>query len=102
MLSIKRISESIVIPKESTIGVLYLADTSSNDITVELPSSEDCVGRTIFLKKLEAAGTLTFDAEGSDMIGAKASYSATDQYSMMGLVSVGTNNWQVLASNGFA
>jgi hypothetical protein len=68
-------------------------DTTSGDITINLPAASACEGRVYVIKKIAAGNTLTVDAAGGDLIDGAAIFSVTNQYASITIISDGVSNW---------
>ncbi len=81
-------SMSLSVTRAQTI---VLANTSSGNITITLPSAAMLLGRTLVVKKTAAANTLTIDANGSETIDGALTLAWTTQYQTFTVTSDGTN-----------
>jgi len=68
-------------------------DTSSADVTINLPAASTCEGRTYVIKKIAAGNSLIVDAAGADLIDGAATYSVTNIYASITIISDGVSNW---------
>lgn len=72
---------------------VVFADTSSNNITLNLPAAADNGGLELVVKKTSAANTLTIVPSGAETIDGQSSIEITTQYTALCLVSDGSNWW---------
>ena len=81
-------SLTISITRANTI---VLVDTTAGSVTVTLPAASTLTGRTIIVKKLVAANTLTVEGNASETIDGALNLSWTTQYQSYTLISDATN-----------
>lgn len=75
---------------------IILADATSTNITVALPSADNIYEFTI--KKIDSsANTVTINADPGDLIEGSASYTLTTQYEYVRIVSNETTNWFIIS-----
>lgn len=77
----------------TTYNTIYIIDSSSNAVEVDLPTASGNAGKTIdVLAKTGATNEVTVDPNGSETInGSSASYILNQNYTNLTLVSDGTN-----------
>ena len=102
MMAVKTVTAATVYhPDWETTEICYVADTTSNVMTIKLGTAKDSTGQTIFVKKYVAAGSLTVSASTGQTIDGSGSLAATDIYARIRLVSNGAN-WDVISLKDFA
>lgn len=81
---------------------VYLVTTAAATITVTLPtavSGDAAAGRTVTIMKADAGGgSITIDADGSEVINGATTKSVATQFHYVTLVSDGTA-WFIIANN---
>ena len=70
-------------------------DTSSASVTMTLETAVGCDGRRHWFVKTDAANSMVIDGNGSETVGGATSITRTAQYSIVGVISNGTN-WDVI------
>lgn len=70
-----------------------LVDTSSGNVTINLPAAASCTGREYVIKKKSAGNTMTIDPSGGETIDSKAAIVVTNQYATYRIISDGTEWW---------
>jgi hypothetical protein len=75
---------------------LILADATSNNLIVSLPTASGISGRVYYFKKIDnTVNTVTIDGNGAETIDGVANYILSLQYEFVQIVSDGSN-WFVL------
>ena len=74
---------------------LLLCDTSSNNITLTLPTAVGNDGKVFYIKKIASAYVCTLDANGSQTIDGELTQTLLTNYTAVTLVSDGAN-WLIL------
>lgn len=75
------------------------ADSTSTNITINLPSAGDCDGRVYVIKKVVNANSVTIEPNGSETIDSDSNLVLTGKGSHVVIQSDG-GNWQIIASGG--
>lgn len=101
MLSVTTTTEDTEIPKQSLSDKFYVLDTTSNDITVNLPDATKCEGWRIICRKYVAANSATVSAASGQYIDGSGSLAATGFGNRLEVVSNGTG-WSVITTSGWA
>jgi hypothetical protein len=78
-----------------TVSSFYFVDTASNNVTLNLPSISDSLGRRIVFKKVAAANTMTIDGDGTDEIDGALTQAVAGLYDLIEIVGTG-GSWSLL------
>lgn len=86
---------------ESLLGSDYYlyCDTSSNSITVTLPSAASVGGKQFVIKKIDAANTVTVNPSGADTIEGETTVlllGGTPPFSSITIVSAAPGTWRIV------
>lgn len=82
-----------------TAHTVVEATGGAGGITLTLPAAASNTGRRFAIKKVDAAaGSVTVDANGAELIDADLTYVITDEDQYVVIVSNGTN-WSIVANN---
>lgn len=80
----------------STSDMTILADATSGNVTLTLPSASSTSGQVFYIKRIDSsANTVTISRSGSDTIDGMTSFTLDQQYTVSGLVSNGSA-WYIL------
>lgn len=71
------------------------ADTSSNDVVIDLPAAASSIARVIHIKKMATANKVTLDPNGAELIDGGADFSFFNRFESIAIVSDGTG-WIII------
>jgi len=94
--TVESTSDSNFAPTSTTPSTLISADTSSNDVTIDLPAAVGKTGFIYSIKKTDAANNLIIDANGAELIDGVITQTLTDLFDWISIQSNGTS-WDVVS-----
>ena len=71
-----------------------LADATTAELTVTLPTAVDCEGKFYQIKKKDSVNNVIVDGYGAETLDGDASLTISTQYTTVGLVSDGETWWR--------
>ena len=80
----------------TTSNYTILCNTTSNNITLNLPAASSNTGRVYNIKKIAAANTLTIDANASELIDGATTLAMTTNQQARNIVCDGTG-WHIIS-----
>ena len=87
--------QSISASQVAVVGVAYLVNTSSGDVTITLPASSSSEDQQITIKKTTSDNAIIIDGDSSETIDGELTVEVVEQYTSLTLASDGIN-WYIL------